>query len=603
MSLATSKKKSSTPILDDLVLYAHQCLQDVKITDYEDYISCKKHKWAVQRFLKDIERAKAPSCSFEWNEEEAKKIIDWFGYLKHSKGVLAGQRIRLTRWQRFILCQLYGWRMKATGYKRFHKLFVEVGRKNAKSQMIAGVILYEISVSSTRYGEIYETYTTGVKRDQSKVIFEECMNLLSGSPLKPKFRITNNKITHMKSGSFLKTLSKEDRKSGDGTNPAVLSIDEYHQHPTDEFLNLFLGANVKDPTLIIITTAGMDLSYPCFSVEYKYVSDILNPDTVTEADDYLIDILEVDANIAKDIKKLSNERYWHMANPIRMSYADGQDKIRKAFKEALVVPEKMTAFLTKMLNVWVQAKENGYMDMAKWKATEIKEEDVPIDTKGMEVYVGLDMSTKLDLSSVSFVLPFQDQTERDSQGNPTVKYLVWSHSFIPSVERLQEHILKDKQPYDAWERMGFLTITNSEIVDQSQMIQYVLDTVERRGWKIKCWCFDPANSALAMTTMSNEGYEVEEVYQSHKSLNEATQGFREQVYAGNVLHVYNPLLDYAMGNAVVKQSNGLIKIDKDATTKRIDPVDSSLCGFKLALYHDFDTSTLDAIDKWLASDW
>ena len=177
------------------------------------------------------------------------------------------------------------------------------------------MLLYEISVSSVRNNEVYEAYTTGVKRDQSRVIFDECMLMLTGSPLRSKFKITKASITHVKTGSFLKTLSKEDRKSGDGSNPAVLSIDEYHQHPTDEFLNLFLGANTKDPTLIVITTAGMDLTYPCYAVEYKYCSDILNPNTQTDDDEYLIDILEVDNVVANDLKKLSIERYWHMANP------------------------------------------------------------------------------------------------------------------------------------------------------------------------------------------------------------------------------------------------------------------------------------------------
>lgn len=215
----------SPPILSEMILYANDCLSDKKYSEYEDYISCKKHKWACRRFLRDVERSKSTSCSFYWDEEEAAKIIAWFGYLRHSKGVLAGKPIELTKWQKFILCQLYGWRMKSTGCKRFHKLFCEVGRKNAKSQMIAGVILYEMSVSSTKNGEIYECYTTGVKRDQSKVIFDECHNLLSGSPLRSRFHLTKSIIQHRKTGSFLKTLSKEDRKSGDGSNPAVLSID------------------------------------------------------------------------------------------------------------------------------------------------------------------------------------------------------------------------------------------------------------------------------------------------------------------------------------------------------------------------------------------
>ena len=196
---------------------------------------------------------------------------------------------------------------------------------------------------------------------------------------------------------------------------------------------------------------------------------------------------------------------------------------------------------------------------------------------------------------MAFIIPYKD--------GDTVRYLLFAHSFIPSLEKLQEHILKDKQPYDAWERMGYLTVTHTQVVDQNQVMKYVLDFCKKYSLDIQCLCFDPANASLLMLNLSNEGYDVAEVYQSHKSLNESTQGFREQVYEGNIRYVVNPLLTYAMGNAVIRQMDGLIKIDKDKTTKRIDPVDASLCAFKLALYHTFENSTVDAIDRWLAEDW
>ena len=75
------------------------------------------------------------------------------------------------------------------------------------------------------------------------------------------------------------------------------------------------------------------------------------------------------------------------------------------------------------------------------------------------------------------------------------------------------------------------------------------------------------------------------------------------MYCRNILYTYNPLLNYAMGNAVIRQREGLIKIDKDATSKRIDPVDAMLCAFKLALYHEFGSSYLDAIDAFIESEW
>ena len=151
--------------------------------------------------------------------------------------------------------------------------------------------------------------------------------------------------------------------------------------------------------------------------------------------------------------------------------------------------------------------------------------------------------------------------------------------------------------------MGYLTVTDTPIVDQSAVMKYVKNTCEKNNWQIECLCFDPANAAKLMMDLSEEGYTVEEVFQSHKSLNESTQGFREQVYSGNIVYTYNPLLNFAMSNAVIRKSQGLIKIDKDATTKRIDPVDAVLCAFKLAMYHEFTPSFFDAIDKYLESDW
>lgn len=571
-----------------LIRYATDCISG-KI------ISCKKHKQACTRFLRDVKREESGEAFFYWDDKEAQKIIKWFGFLRHSKGVLAGKPIKLTDWQQFHLCQLYGWRRKEDGYKRFKKSFVEVARKNAKSQEEAGVALYEISVQATKNKEVYEYYTAGVKREQSKIVFEEAKLMLNGSPLKKKFKLTNNAITHVKTGSYIKALSKEDGKTGDGTNPAGLIVDEYHQHKTTEFLDLGLGSNTKESLLMIITTAGMDLTYPCYTQEYDYCSKVLDSNIDVENDTYLIDIMEIDPG-----DDIGDEENWKKANPIRMSYSAGREKIRGDYEIAKVIPEKMIAFLTKMLNVWVQQKENGYMNMEKWKKCEVKK--LPIDIKGRPVYVGFDMSAKIDLTSVAFVIPYRNG-KMDQTGREITEYIVLSHSFIPNQEKLMERVFKDKVPYDAWERQGFITITNSEIVDQNVVMDYVLNFCKENELDIQTLCFDPANASKLMIDLSDEGYIVEEVYQSHKSLNEATQGFREEVFMGTVCYLYNPVLNYSMSNAVIKKNNGLIKIDKDATTKRIDPVDATLCSYKLARYHEFTNAREEALDKFLENEW
>lgn len=592
-------------ILEELIEYANNCIQDKYVSEFEDYISCKKHKQACKRFLGDLSKSEcrnvlATPFPYIWNEEEAQKIVDWFSLLRHSKGELSGQPIILTTWQRFCLCQFYGWRHEETQRKRFRISFIEVGRKNAKSQMEAGVALYEISTQATRNGEVYEFYTAGVKRDQSKIIFNECRLMLRGSPLRSKFKITRDLISHIKTESYIKALCKEDGQKGDGTNPAGLILDEYHQHPTTEFYDLGLGSNTKEPVLMIITTAGYDLNCPCYIQEYSYCSKILDPNVDSENDEYFVDIMELDKEDYEEIDNISNEKLWWKANPIRMSFQNGREKIQQAYKIAKEVPEKMTAFLTKMLNIWVQAKAKGYMDMAKWKECQVDE--IPIDTSGMSVYVGFDMSSKIDLTSVAFIIPFLSG-EYDSTGKEIVKYILYTHSFVPNREKMMERKRIDKVDYDAWERQGFLSVTNTPIVDQNAVMQYVFETCKKNNWKIECLCFDPANASKIMMDMSAEGYVVEEVYQSHKSLNESTQGFREQVFCKYILYTYNPLLNFSMSNAVIRQNAGLIKIDKDATKNRIDPVDATLCAFKLAMYHVFSSSFEESINKFLESEW
>lgn len=573
--------------LEEITAYARDCIEG-RIP------AGQKHKWACERLLRDLERVGSEGFPYIWDEERAQLIVDWFSLLKHSKGELAGTPIILTPWQRFRACQLYGWRHKDTGRKRFKQSFTEVGRKNAKSQMEAGEALNEISEQATRNSEVYEVYTAGVKRDQSKIVFSECDLMTRGTLIRSRFRFKRDEIVHIKTGSFIKALSKEDGKKGDGTNPAMLVIDEYHQHPDTDFYDLGLGASVKERMLTIITTAGKDLNYPCYTQEYEYCSKILDPSVDVENDEYFIDICEADRD--DDPGALET---WQKANPIRAFYPEGVEDIRFAYEIAREIPEKMIAFQTKVLNIWVAAKQNGYMDMQKWKACEV--DRFPIDLKGRPVYVGFDMSSKIDLTSVSFIVPYQSDA-LDETGKQITKYLLWSHSFIPTREALREHVLKDRAPYDSWEQRGFLSVTDTPIVHQGAVMQYVKGEIEKYGLDVQCLCFDPANASKIMMDLSEEGYTVEEVYQSHRSLNESTQSFREQVYAGNVLYTPNPLLNFAMANAVVRQNGGLIKIDKDATTQRVDPVDATLGAFKLALYHRFDAVSLDSyVADWLDS--
>ena len=205
--------------LQEIKKYAQDCI-DGSIP------SGQKHKWACQRLLNDLERIGTTDFPYVWDEDRAHQIVVWFSLLKHSKGKLAGTPINLTAWQKFRECQIYGWVHRETGLRRFRKAFTECARKNGKSQIESGEALYELAVTSTRNHEVNEVYTAGVKRDQSKIVFNECDLMTRGSLIRQKFNFKRDQIEHIKSGSFMKALSKEDGRSGDGTNPEMLIIDK-----------------------------------------------------------------------------------------------------------------------------------------------------------------------------------------------------------------------------------------------------------------------------------------------------------------------------------------------------------------------------------------
>lgn len=576
--------------------YAEKCIND-------EIPSCVKHKWACERALKDFQReANDPYYPYFWDEEAAELIVSWFKNLRHSKGELAGQTINLTEWQQFHLCQLYGWKRKKNGRRRFKKMFIEVSRKNAKSQELAGICLMETSYSSTKNGELCEAYTAGVKSAQSKIVFNEASLMLKGSKLRPKFKITRSRIEHIKTGSFIRPLSKDDGRngSGDGTNPSCLVVDEYHAHPTSDFVDLSIGSNTKEPLLCIITTAGVDLNAPCYR-EYEFCGNVLNPDVDIEDEEYLIDICEQDKEEVDDPRLLKDEKRWIKSNPIRATYPEGVEKIRTTYEKALKVPEDMPMCLTKNFDIWVQAKAGAYMDMSKWKRCEVQE--LPIDIRGLQCVIGVDMSAKIDLTSVCFVIPYQDENEQDEEGNPVTKYIILQHSFIPNRDILRAKEITDKFPYTASEMKGELSVTDSEIVNQKKIMLWALDKANELGLEIYGWACDPWNSAMFMTELSDKGHQVFDVSQTYGGLSEATKAFREEVYQRHILYQPDSLLNFCMRNCVEKSHDGKIMIDKDRKTRRIDIIDAVINAFKIARYIKQDAYSKEranaALDAWM----
>lgn len=554
-------------LTDELIRYSKDCIADTRHV-------CQKHRWACERFLKDLKNSGTKGFPYIFDEEKALRFFEWAALHKHTKGVLAGEPIEFTPIQRFIFGNVYGWIHQGTGLRRFRKAYWQVARKNAKSQSLAIVGDYELMALGEPMSEVYIGAT---KSMQAKIIYNEVVAMLKRCPLlKGKWHESYGVIRHPKSDSILRALSKDDGKTGDGLNPQCGLIDEYHAHPTDEILEVINTGMVarRQPLLFIITTAGTNFGGPCYRVEYPLVEKILDPSLDFDVADYFCMVNELDrdqeGNLIDDVK---DEERWVKANPIAATYPEGLANIRSKLASALESPEKMESFLTKNMNLWVNQSAMSYMDMAKWKERGAITE-IPVDLYGRSAYVGIDLSKRIDLTAAGIILPI----DVDS----TVKYVVRAHGFIPE-DTVAVHEKTDKVPYRAWAKAGYLTITPGDVVDYRFIESWIHETTDDLGVNVKELCYDPYNATHFAQDFDAQGITTVEVRQGMRTLSEPTKAFREEAYRGNILHEPNPLLDWAISNAVTKRDhNENIILDKEKSTNRIDPIAAVINAFSRA---------------------
>ena len=509
-------------------------------------VACKKHKWACERYLKDKNNQ-----DYYFDKEELLRFYVWSRQFKHRAGVLSNQIIELTDFQLFVCGNLFCWKNKSTKLRKYRKAYIQLARKNAKSQLLGLIGGYETFLTQ----EQSETYLCGWDKEQSSIVYTEILFQLSGCErLKGKFKDSYGKITSTRDGSFIKPLSREARNTGDGTNPSLGIIDEYHAHKTSEIYDVILSGMVAraQPLIVIITTAGFDLTRPCFK-EYEYISKLLDPDVDIENEQYFALVCELEPD--DDIK---DESVWIKANPIVATYKEGIEFLRGELKAALDAPEKMRNFLTKNMNKWVDMRDGGYMDMSRWKQAGLEYSFE--DFRGSTCNIGIDLAAKLDLTSVGHEFVRGDE------------YFTFSHSFMPE-ETFKKRVTEGRIPFDKWVEDGYITLTPGPVVDYEFVKKYIMDVEKQYGLNIKDIGYDPWNATQFANDMVSEGYNMVEIRQGIKTLGEPCKSFREEAYRGKLHHNFNPVLSWACSNAITREDpNGNFLLDKSKSSEKIDPL-------------------------------
>lgn len=546
-------------------------------------------RMACQRHVDDLESSELAVYRYYFDVDESERIIDFAETLTIAEGE-EEQQVTCYPFQCFILGSLNGWRVKDKGYRRFRTSYVQLGRQNGKSFLNGILAAYYGNFDAYKYGQIYCTAT---KKDQAVIVFNEIVKFIeSDEELTECFKVHehNSTIDCLLTHSVIRALSG-DTKSIDGFRPLLGIVDEYHAHRNNQMYKLLEGGikKMKSALISVITTAGFDLKSPCFKL-YEYCMNVLKG--VTSNDTQFIYIAQMD-----ETDDLWLPENWIKANPILEYDPDALANMIPIAETAKEMGgEDLRDFLVKQLNKWIQFSNRQYIkDIALWKRCGVRKRTLA-DFKGKKCYVGVDLSSGGDLTSIAFVFPYMDGDVK--------KYYVYSHSFIPA-NRVQEHIKTDNAPYDIWINDGLCTVTETLggiKTDYKYILSHLKKLITKYEFSVQMICYDPHNASAFLGDLEGMGYDSLSITQSAKNLNDATVDFRLEVYSGNVeFDGTNDLLTWSMANAKTISNNyGEIKIDKDISVDRIDPCDAVIDAWVMAMKDEYKVDANEFVNEWLA---
>lgn len=529
-------------------------------------IAGKLIRLAVKRHLLDLQKGKKRGLQFD--EQKATDAIEFFSYLKHSKGEWAGQSFTLEPWQMFIVWVLFGW-MKKDGTRRFRTAYLEVPRKNGKSTIGAGIGL-KLAFADDEPGA--EVYSAATKKDQAIIVHGEATRMVKASPdLIDVIQVYKNSLTRIDRAQKYEPLGA-DEDTLDGLNVHAAIVDELHAHKTRGVYDLMeTGTSARrQPLLFAITTAGTDQTEASICWEqHVYADQILRG--VIDDDTYFGFICAMDE---KD--DWQDERNWFKANP-NLGVSKKLDYMRDQAIKAKNMPSKLNTFLRLDLNQWTQ-QATRWIDLSLWD----KNAGEPIDEAALHgrlCYAGLDLSSVSDLTA--FVLLFPDA----ATGVASVLCRFW----CPEARLSDEHN-RYRDQYQAWQRAGLLTATSGNAIDYETVKAQVLK--DAQTFQIQELAVDRLFQGYQMSMqLAEEGLTVAACGMGFMSMAGPTAELERRLLSRSLRHGGSPVLRWMANNVAVKEDPaGNKKPDKAQSQGKIDGIVALLLALDRDMRHQTQPS-------------
>ena len=468
--------------------------------------------------------------------------------LCHTKGTWAGKPFELIDWQERIIRDLFGI-LKKNGYRQFNTAYVEIPKKQGKSELAAAVALLLCCGDGEERAEVYGC---AADRQQAGIVFDVAADMVRMCPAlnkRVKILASQKRMVFQPTNSFYQVLSAE-AYSKHGFNIHGVVFDELHTQPNRKLFDVMTkgsGDARMQPLYFLITTAGTDTQSICYETHQKAL-DILEGRKI---DHTFYPVIYG----AKEDEDWTSPEVWKKANP-SLGITVGIDKVQAACDSAKQNPGEENSFRQLRLNQWVK-QSIRWMPMHKWDACAFPVSEDELE--GRVCYGGLDLSSTTDITAFILVFPPMDESD---------KYAVLPYFWIPE-DNVDLRVRRDHVPYDVWQRQGKLETTEGNVVHYG----YIEKFIERLGerFNIREIAFDRWGAVQMVQNLEGMGFTVVPFGQGFASMSPPTKELMKLVLEEKIAHGGHPVLRWNMDNIFIRTDPaGNIKADKAKSTEKID---------------------------------
>ena len=492
--------------------------------------ACLYVRQACHRHLDGVRRQKQRSYPYRLDREAVEKVCQFVSLMPHVKGKWARDRLplRLEPWQSFIVANVFGWKRKSDGLRRYRRAYIEVPRKNGKSSFTAAIGHYMLTADGEHGAEVYSGATT---EKQAWEVFGPARLMARGSD---DYRDAFGVDVGAKNMHILATASKFEPiigKPGDGASPSFSITDEYHEHATSEqYDTMVTGMGAREqPIAWVITTAGYDTAGPCYALRGEAVNALAGTVPADELFGLIYTIDEGD--------DWSDPSVLRKCNP-NMGVSVFEEFLLSELKRAIANPREQSTFKTKHENVWGGAAA-PYFNLESWNRLG----DPTLhwsDFRGERSIIGLDLASKIDIAASTRLF------RRDVAGAP--HYYVFTRLYLPAARAE----MAEGRHYAGWAEQGHVTTTPGDITDYDYIEADIVAAAESGPVEVAS---DPYNATQLLTHLQSVlgADKVIEVPQTVSHLSEPMKELQALIVSGRIHHDGNPALSWMIGNVTAQE--------------------------------------------------